>query len=128
MIKFLGATYPITDNPKGYFRSQDNFSQIKSDLMILLLTEPGERVMHLDYGTPLRSMLFEMNDGILHAQIRNVITESIRMWEPRIIINSLDIAQGENDENSVVITIDFGVKDEDLTSTERLVLELPVGG
>lgn len=127
MVKFLGTSYPITENSKGYFRTQDNFSQIKSDLLLLLLTEPGERVMHLEFGTPLKSFLFEANDGILHGQIQSIITQSIRLWEPRVVIDRIQVNKSEEDENSVIIMIDFGVKDENLANTERLVLELPLG-
>jgi phage baseplate assembly protein W len=44
-MNFLGAPYPIIKSPRGLLRTQSGINQIKSDLLVLLLTEPGERVM-----------------------------------------------------------------------------------
>ncbi len=53
MSDFLGAPYPITKHSQGYFHTQDNFGQIKSDLLVLLLTNPGSRCLTGDTLIPL---------------------------------------------------------------------------
>lgn len=94
---FLGIVYPIDENhPHGFFHSTDGISQIKSDLLILLQSNFNERVMLPDYGTNLRQFIFEPNDTILQQQIKNAINTAITRWEPRIVVQSIDITTGQN--------------------------------
>ena len=60
-MALLGAPYPITPSPLGLLRSVEEEATIKGDLLQLILTNPGERVMLPQYGTPLRKYLFEQN-------------------------------------------------------------------
>lgn len=52
-MTFKGAPYPIRKDPRGFFRTQTSLDQIKSDLLILLLTNPGERCLTGDTLIPL---------------------------------------------------------------------------
>ena len=79
-----GFAYPIIKGPKGFFGIQSGINQIKSDLLILLLTSPGERVMLPTFGTPLKDLIFEPGDASLVSRARQMIINSITQWEPRI--------------------------------------------
>ncbi len=52
-MKFLGSPYPIIKHPRGLLRTQNGVNQIKSDLLVLLLTNPGERCLAGDTSIPL---------------------------------------------------------------------------
>jgi phage baseplate assembly protein W len=136
---FQGLPYPVTKTPRGYFYSQEGVNQIKSDLLVLLLTNPGERVMNLDFGTPLRSLLFEPNDPYLHTQAKNMIIKSIKSWEPRIAVQNIEVTSSV-DKNSInnldnqtelehilFIRIIF-VDPQDIKQIQELTLEVPLGG
>lgn len=90
MKTFLGVPYPTRANPRGYWYSQSGTSQIKSDLLCLLLTNPGERVMLPEFGTPLKKLVFEPNDTTLSTQAINMIAASIKRWEPRVVIQKIE--------------------------------------
>lgn len=140
-MSFIGAPYPITKHPLGMLRSQRGVNQIKSDLLSLLLTEPGERVMLPDFGTPMKQFFFEQNDSVIVGRVREVIANSIRTWEPRIAVtaievtNSRDIARsqlspmesGESVDHVLMIKIMFSDFD-DVRSVQELKLEIPIGG
>ena len=53
MQSFLGIPYPVRKNPFGFFYSQSGVNQIKSDLLCLLMTNPGERCLTGDTKIPL---------------------------------------------------------------------------
>ena len=89
--KFLGMPYPIRQHARGLLHTQSGIDQIKSDLLALLLTNQGERVMLPEFGASLRRFLFEPNDLILRQQVRNFITEQIQRWEPRVVVDAIDI-------------------------------------
>ena len=93
-LKYPGVPYPITKNPKGFFYIQDGVEQIKSDMLILLLTNPGERVMLPNYGTPLRRLIFEPNDPRLILDAKAMIARSLKSWEPRVAITQIEVKNG----------------------------------
>lgn len=139
-MSFLGAPYPITKNPMGFFRTQSDINQIKSDLLILLLTEPGERVMLPEFGTPLRKYFFEPNDSNITSQVRQTIAESISAWEPRIAVQEIEVLNGsevgnylnredakQDTQHILLIRILF-TNFQDIQKLEELKLEIPIGG
>lgn len=137
--KFLGIPYPVKKNPRGFFYSQGGVDQIKSDMLILLLTNPGERVMNPSYGTPLRRLFFEPNDETIKEQAKAMIANSIKQWEPRIAIQQIEVLSGV-DENSLDINDDKTELDhilfiriiffdpENIQEVQELTLEVPLSG
>jgi phage baseplate assembly protein W len=137
MANFLGLPYPVTKNPLGFFRTQSGVSQIKSDLLSLLLTTPGERVFLPDFGTPLKRLIFEQNDAVLETMTKNMIADAISMWEPRIAVNQIEVSRsvpnsslnpmdpGNDVDNILYIKITF-VDPEQISEVQELKLQIPL--
>lgn len=138
-MSFLGAPYPITKHPRGFFRTQEGVDQVKSDLLVLLLTEPGERVMLPEFGTSLKKFLFEQNDSIVYQQVREEIARAISTWEPRIAVQDIYVGSGrdnfsslnsqdnkENLDHVLFIRIRF-TNFNNIQKVEELKLEIPGG-
>ena len=76
--KALGVIFPF--NAEGvFFSSYTTAEQVKSNLLNVLLTEPGERVFKPNFGVGLRNYLFEnSNDlSLLEDRINNQINRNI---------------------------------------------------
>ena len=136
---WLGYPYPITKGPKGFFGAQSGTDQIKSDLLILLLTSPGERVALPDFGTPLKDLIFEPGDASLVTRAKQMIIDSIKKWEPRIAVDQINVSLGapssilnKNDdltEKNAILNINIQFRDPDvLTESQSLVLDVPLPG
>lgn len=137
MSIFLGLPYPTTKNPRGYWYSQSGINQIKSDMLALLLTNPGERVMLPNFGTPLNRLFFEPNDITTAETARQMIIDSIRNWEPRIAVTAIDVStnvestslNNQDDltekEHILFITIRF-VDPENIKEIQELALQVPL--
>ena len=110
-MDFLGAPYPIEKTPKGFLCTQTGVNQIKSDLLTLLLTNPGDRVMLPAYGTALSSLIFEQNDTEVADAAKQMIIDSINQWEPRVTIQQIEVGVGSSDLNS----------EDDGTQTEHIL-------
>jgi phage baseplate assembly protein W len=139
-MSFLGLPYPIIKHPLGLLRTQKGVDQIKSDLLVLLLTEPGERVMLPSFGTPLKQFFFEPNDSTVADKVKDAIANSIRNWEPRIAVTQIDVT---NSESSMSDSLNPYDAKEDLGSmlmirimftdftniqeVQELKLEIPLG-
>ena len=139
MAKFSGFPYPIQKTVLGYFHPQEDIDQIKSDLLILLLTNPGERIMNPRYGTPLKKLIFEPNDPRLLNEARSVIINSINRWEPRIALkqvevlskvdkDSLDTYDDKTETGHILAIRIIFVDPKDIQSVQELTLEVPLGG
>ena len=140
-MNLSGAPYPITKHPLGLLRAQKGVNQVKSDMLVLLLTEPGERVMLPDFGTPLKQFFFEQNDSFIVERVREVIANSIRRWEPRIAITAIEVTNsssamktslnaldsGEDLGHILMIRIKFTDFD-DIRNVQELELQIPLGG
>ena len=137
--KFLGAPYPIVSTARGLLATQRGVDQIKADLLQLLLTNPGERVMLPGFGTPLREIIFEPNDATSSEQVRDMIINSIRTWEPRITIEQIDVSTQADQESLheddsledighiMIIRILF-FDPENISEVQELKLEVPLAG
>jgi phage baseplate assembly protein W len=65
---------------------------IRESLRILLLTSPGERLMHPTYGCGLKQMVFESVDESVITEIRDKVQRAILFFEPRITVEGIDVA------------------------------------
>jgi hypothetical protein len=143
MSTFLGAPYPITKHPRGLLYTAKGANVLKADLLSLLLTNPGERVMLPTFGTPLNKLVFEPNDQEIINQAEEMILNAIKLWEPRVVIQNI-ILEITNDPNSMesslhvedskddlphmlMIRLEFSDFD-DIPQINELVLQVPLGG
>jgi phage baseplate assembly protein W len=113
MADFSGMAYPIMKTAKGYFPVITGVDLIKGDLLQLLLTNPGERCMMPNFGTPLRDLMFDPNDTLLGDRARQMIINSIKTFEPRIVIDAIEVMTNVDKE--------FLHKDDDLTNREHVL-------
>lgn len=140
-MNFNGAPYPIIKHPLGLLRTQTGVNQIKADLLSLLLTEPGERVMLPEFGTPLKQFFFEQNDSVIVERVRQVIANSIKSWEPRIAVTAIDVTNSASDMKQSLNPLDSGesvghvlmirirfTDFNDIRSVQELKLDIPLGG
>jgi phage baseplate assembly protein W len=101
----IGVSLPF--NGSGVFNSTfSTKDQIKSNLVNLLLTDIGERVMNPNFGTNLKRFLFE---GITNENIdtlKNNILNSISIYIPEITVSGITI-EPDTDYNTINLTIDY---------------------
>lgn len=136
--KFLGLQYPLVKTSRGILAQKSRVNQIKADMLQLLLTNPGERVMMPNFGTPLRELIFEPNDRSLEIRAKQMIANSITMWEPRIVVTQIDVTSqfDEDDLNPNDTKEEIGailgirilfVDPENIQEVEKLELRTPIG-
>ena len=85
-INITFKKHPVTDD---LVVSRDA-SAIKQAIVNLLLTNKGERLMNPDYGSDIRSYLFEPLDYGTASQIKRNILFTIDKWEPRISVLNIN--------------------------------------
>lgn len=108
-----GIKFPFEQSEKGFFlkMNQTSSEQIKSDLLHLLLTRTGERLMSPLFGSDLLRFLFEPNDQDTYENIRSSIQESVSKWIPIITINDI-VVEMDDSSNKEDTSLDQTITDK----------------
>ena len=97
-------------------------SAIKQAIVNLLLTNKGERPFNPDYGSNIRSYLFEPLDYGTAAQVEMSITSTLSEFEPRINVLSIE-TYPNYDNNSFDVDMTYViVGSDDPPTAVQLVL------
>jgi len=84
--------FPLTDSPdtNTYFSTnQVSKDALTSDLLLLLLTQRGERYMMPQFGTGLLKYVFEMNDQNSASDIEEEIKNTVSLYIPALKITKV---------------------------------------
>jgi phage baseplate assembly protein W len=101
----IGVSLPFKGPFKSTFTTKD---QIKSNLINLLLTNKGERVMNPAFGCDIKNQLFQNITTQLQQDIIDIIVEAVNTFIPEIRL--LDVVVSPDiDSNSISITIDYQI-------------------
>jgi phage baseplate assembly protein W len=103
----IGVSLPF-NGPAGPFNSTySTKDQIKSNLINLLLTDKGERIMNPEFGCDLKKALFESITSNTTDLIKDLIRYNVNLFIPDITIVSIEV--GETDEYNISNTISVSV-------------------
>jgi uncharacterized protein len=85
-------------------------ADIRESLQILFATHPGERVMLPGYGCDLWRMVFRGLTSTVLTEIKDMVEQAIRLWEPRIDVIAVNVTVDETQPGLVNIEVDFSVR------------------
>ena len=77
------------DSEDGFAMIKDLKNNIRQNLKMLLLTNPGERIMLPRFGVGMRRYLFENRSDDVYAQIDSRIREQISIFLPYLQIKRI---------------------------------------
>jgi phage baseplate assembly protein W len=101
----IGVSLPF-NAPGVFYSTYTTKDQIKSNLVNLLLTSIGERVMNPNFGCELKRFVFE---GISENNISDLkisINNSISLYIPEITVSSIDVISNK-DNNLIDVTVSY---------------------
>tara|TARA_B100000287_G_C20431356_1_gene701648 strand:- start:383 stop:796 length:414 start_codon:yes stop_codon:yes gene_type:complete len=84
----IGVVFPF-DAEAVFHSSYTTKEQIKSNLINVLLTEPGERVMEPEFGVGLKLLLFEQN--IDQEGVKSKIQAQVGLYIPEIEVSEINV-------------------------------------
>jgi phage baseplate assembly protein W len=101
----IGVSLPF--NGPGVFNSTyTTKDQIKSNLVNLLLTDIGERVMNPTFGCNLKRFIFEGISEDNLELLTNSLAESISIFVPEVTVNNIRVVPN-TDYNTIALYIDY---------------------
>lgn len=102
-----GISFPPRLGPDGRMAWSSGPDNIREALMVILMTQPGERIMLPDFGGKLRSFLFEPNTVATRRLLQDDIQKALQIWEPRITVQSITVDVDSNDARAAIATIQY---------------------
>lgn len=123
--------FPLRDDvsTNTYFlMSKTTKDAFSSDLLLLLLTQKGERYYEPDYGTDLLKYIFEPNDNLTASEVEQEIKRTVSLYIPALKINSVTFNWLVDDEgqpiseNQLNVTIKFTYSEDVFSENGELIL------
>jgi phage baseplate assembly protein W len=102
-----GIAFPPRIDRDGRVAWSEGEQNVRDAIRILLMTRPGERLFLPDLGAGLDRLLFEPNTVTTRQSIRDRITRTLQKWEPRIVVESVDVEADLDDEKAAIATITY---------------------
>lgn len=93
--------FPFTDDETtNWFISENQVTKdaYASNLLLLLVTQKGERYYASDYGTNLLKYIFEPNDNITASDVEEDIRNTVALYIPEVNITSVTFKWLEDDQ------------------------------
>lgn len=98
----LGLKTPITkDSGDGFTMLKTLPQVVRQNLKMLILTNPGERVMDPNFGVGIKKYLFSNFSESVPGQIKAKIKEQASIYMPGLIIQNIDFYNLDPDTNSI---------------------------
>jgi phage baseplate assembly protein W len=82
---------------------------IRQSLNILLSTTIGERFLQPEFGCNLETYLFEPVNATVETSIKLTVTQALRMYEPRIRLESVKLDTGLLHEGRLDIAVTYTI-------------------
>lgn len=102
-----GMAFPPRVGVDGRLAQSEGEENVRESIRLILLTEPGERLLREDFGCGLRRFLFEPNTVTTRQLIGERIKQSLARWEPRVIIDEVLVEADEENPRLIGINIMF---------------------
>lgn len=97
---------------------------VRQSIEVILRTRPGEQLMRPDFGAGLQQFLHESNTLTTRQRIRDAIAEALARWEPRILVDRIDVAEVNERPGEVRVDIAYRLRRTGAPQQAGLTLEL----
>jgi len=133
--KTYGLNFPFDDGDNGDFLKLTDTpeSEIKSNLIHLLLTRKGSRYYLPDFGTNLYQYIFEPLDDITIGKIEDEITDAVEKYIPNLKINKIiiekfydqiEFVDNNQLQHTIKINLDYSINSRTFQSSGTVTLLL----
>jgi phage baseplate assembly protein W len=122
----IGIKFPMNGkNGRTFFNtSKTTEEQAVTNYINLLLTKPGERIMHPTYGIGIQLYLFEPNTERIRQNIEFAISSQADYWLPYITNHKIEVREradlpglNADPEQAIHIVITFSVGNSNANQT-----------
>ncbi len=121
-----GISFPPRIGADGRIVWSEGEENIRESIRVILMTELNERLHLPEFGGGLNRFLFEPNTATTRQLIRDRITKALARWEPRIVVQTVNVEPDPQDQQSAIAAIYY--KLVATQATERVSLTVTLNG
>lgn len=119
-------SWPLLPQPDAHgqlaFPSlEDSIGQM---IRVILLTRPGEQLRRPEFGAGLVRFLDEPNTIETRRAIHGVVIDALTKWEPRIVIEDVDVSEVADQPTVARISITYQVRRTGQRKQQALAMTL----
>lgn len=104
----LPLVYDIADGP--FSLNKDIKELTKQNLKMIILTNPGERIMIPTFGVGIKQYLFTLDNNNTRNDLSKRIYDQIQRYLPYITVQELNFSTpNSNDNNTLYISIKYNI-------------------
>ncbi|SAK96305.1 Gene 25-like lysozyme [Caballeronia arationis] len=96
---------PVPD-ASGTLVWPDAAASVKQMIEVILRTTPGEQLMRPQFGAGTEALVWQPNTLAVRTQAREAILAALEDFEPRIVIDRVDVEAGA-DPRELLVTIAY---------------------
>jgi len=126
-VNLLDSDGQVIGNLSGDVYKKVDAAAVTQSLKTLLLTNKLDKPFQADFGADLQQFLFSNISELTRSDIKEIIRRTIRRYEPRALVTSIDVDLGpfnatDSEINAITITIVFSIgnTEEEFTFTTTL--------
>ena len=105
----VGWSFPLAA-AAGQAKMAEYEEDVRQAILIVLLSNPGERVMRPTFGAGLNAFVFEPVSPTTMAAVKTRVHDALIDWEPRIDVIEVEVAPSPKDLSTVLIDITYRVR------------------
>jgi uncharacterized protein len=105
----VGWNFPVAASG-GQAEMAQYEEDVRQAILIILLTNNGERMMRPTFGAGLNSFLFEPINPTTMAALQTRVHDALIDWEPRIDVIAVSVTASPNLLGTVLIDITYRVR------------------
>ena len=123
----LSIKLPLILHPvDGFALTQSYYEVAKQNFKMLIMTNPGERIMDPQFGVGIRNFLFEPNMPEIREIIESRIIQQTNRYLPYIDVLYVEFDSFHSnplmDPNYIALRIEYRIMPIDLVDTLEIVL------
>jgi phage baseplate assembly protein W len=106
----VGWAYPTRLDADNHLARAAYEDDVRQAILIILGTNPGERVMRPDFGAGLNAFVFEPISTTTLSLVRNRVFSALIDWEPRIDVERVRASFDPAQKGKLLIEIIYRVR------------------
>jgi phage baseplate assembly protein W len=107
----VGWNFPVAADPAtGDVLLAVYEEDIRQAILLILETNPGERVMRPDFGAGLHALVFEPLNTTTMALVKHRVETALITWEPRIDVKDVSVTADPATPSRLNIEIGYRVR------------------
>jgi hypothetical protein len=104
-----GWRFPVAWNATGAVVQQEGPAKLAESIRLILRTAVGSRVMRPGFGAGVDRYVFDPRTEETCFRLAFEVRQALLLWEPRILVDSVDAVPAGDDGERIDVTIVYRV-------------------